>query len=135
MAEITYNGVSNGAVNGGASTNGATNGDTNGMTQGISNGTSAHRRIWVCTHGRTASNLLMTLFAKHPRLAISDYNFQNASMFGPERLLSEFKNVPSVIPPERLKACENATFQKGLEQVQAFIAKAEAEVSIAVSKT
>ena len=136
MTEVTHHGVSNGSTDGeiNASTNGAMDGDANGTTSGTLNGTSVHRRIWICTHGRTASNLLMTLFAKHPQLAITDYNFHNAFMFGPERLMSQVDNVPSVIPPERLKACENATFQRGLDQVQAFIAKAEAEVSMDASK-
>ena len=77
----------------------------------------------------------MTLFAKHPELAITDYNFHNAFMFGPERLMNEIENVPMVIPPERLKACENATFQRGLDTVQEFIANAEAGVSINTPRT
>ena len=77
----------------------------------------------------------MTMFAKHPQLRVSDYNFHNAFMFGPEALMSQVENIGHVLPPERLKACETATFQKGFDGLQDIIAKAEAEVSMAVFGT
>ena len=119
MATATHNGTSNGAVNG----------TSNGSSNGTTNGTSVPRRIFLYTHGRTASNLLMTLFAKHPQLALTDYNFHNAFMFGPERLMGQIQNLASAIPPERLRACENATYQRGFDGLQEVIAKAEAEVT------
>ena len=108
---------------------------TDNATNGRSNETSVHRRIFFCTHGRTASNLLMTLFAKHPALAITDYNFHNAFMFGPERLMNSVDNIATILPPERLKACENATYQRGFDGVQAFVVKAEAEVNTITCKS
>lgn len=104
------------------------NGASNGTTNGATNGTSVHRRIFLFTHGRTASNLLMRLFAKHPQLVETDYNFHNAFMFGPERLMCQAHNMEGILPPERLEACKSATFQKGFDGLQENIAKIEAEV-------
>lgn len=128
MAAVTQNGASNGVING--TINGASNGASNITTNGASNGRSVRRRIFLFTHGRTASNLLMKLFAKHPQLAESDYNFHNAFMFGPERLMFHAGNVEELIPPERIEACKSATFQKGFDGLQEVIAKTEAEVKL-----
>lgn len=125
MATVTQNETSNGT----------SNGASNGTTNGTANGASVPRRIFLFTHGRTASNLLMTLFAKQPQLAITDYNFHNAYMFGPERLMTPAQNMKEILPPERLKACEKASYQNGFDGLQEFITKAEAEVSMTSSHT
>lgn len=109
--------------------NGASNGATDGTPNGASSGTSVHRRIFLFTHGRTASNLLMKIFAKHPQLTQSDYNFHNAFMFGPERLM-QVGNADELVPPERLEACKSATYQRGFDGLQETIAKIEAEVGL-----
>jgi hypothetical protein len=82
-----------------------------------------HPRLFIFTHPRTASNLFMRLFENHPDLSITDYTFFQAYTSGPE-CLSPGRSLQTLAQSGRLTP--DATYQNGFNQLQKFIADAEA---------
>ncbi|KAL9583572.1 MAG: hypothetical protein Q9212_002621 [Teloschistes hypoglaucus] len=77
-------------------------------------------RIWHCSHARTASNVLSKQFRDHPQLAQIAYTFMTAFIDGPEALAGEMTNNEAPI-----EGAEDATYQKGFNEMMKSIAKAE----------
>ena len=86
-------------------------------------------RIFIFAHPRTASNLFMRLFENHPDLSIVSYTFQDAFFWGPDH--------PICSPGPRILAqrtIPDASYQNRFNQLQQFIANAEAEGKIPIMK-
>ena len=80
-------------------------------------------RIWLCSHARTASNLLAKQFHDHPQLAFKRDSMMDAYLYGPEKLSNV--RVPSI------PGTENTTFQVSFDDLLHFISSAESAVSSA----
>ncbi|KAL8738869.1 MAG: hypothetical protein Q9181_000396 [Wetmoreana brouardii] len=80
-------------------------------------------RIWLCSHPRTASNVLAKQFRGHPQLASKEYTFFKAFSYGPER--------PSrAVGEETRPDAEQATYQNGFNELQRFLSEIEQEGKI-----
>jgi hypothetical protein len=90
-------------------------------TMSIPAKSSHHPRIFIFTHPRTASNLFMRLFECHPDLSITSYTFKDAFYCGPEPLLCRCS-----LPRNPQSSAPDATYQSRFNQLQQFIADAEA---------
>lgn len=85
------------------------------------------KTIFVFTSPRTASNLFMQLFKPHPDLIVDSYPFQQAWMWGPEKMCS--RETPEMA--EMAKESSNdhmATFQGSFEKLKEFCASEVAKV-------
>lgn len=78
-------------------------------------------RILIFTHPRTASNLFMRLFESHPDLSITSYPFQDAFFWGPDHPICS--PGPRILTPRTIP---DATYQNRFNQLQEFLANAEA---------
>lgn len=81
-------------------------------------------RIWLCSQARTASNVLAKQLRDHPQLAAKEYTFMKTFIDGPEALAGEMTN-----PEAPIEGAEDATYQKGFNEMMDAVAKAEQDVS------
>ncbi|EEB91856.1 hypothetical protein MPER_09720, partial [Moniliophthora perniciosa FA553] len=85
--------------------------------------TTQPRRLYLFSHPRTMSNLLMRILETHPDLSQRSYSFFSAYFIGPERQAAPPREVYSYMPG--YNEWEKKTYQKGLEECMEFIRGAE----------
>lgn len=85
----------------------------------------AERKIFLFTHPRTASNLFLRLFAKHPRLTIIDYPFHGVYMTGLDKLNRRRTEKGTWTQAD---TDELSTYQCAFDQLQHSISVAEEQV-------
>lgn len=86
------------------------------------------KRIFLFTHARTTSNLLIKMLAKHPQIEISHYPFVNAFDQGPERLKLRNHGMNGN-PDFSREATRDETYQNAFDRLQRFIALVEEQVN------
>ncbi len=88
------------------------------------------RSIFLFSHPRTASNLLLRLFADHPRLAIIEYPWHDAFMNGPEKLMRRITAKGSEPQGHDPSRSHGPTYQASFDQLQREMSLAAKQVFI-----
>ncbi|KIK64800.1 hypothetical protein GYMLUDRAFT_401692 [Collybiopsis luxurians FD-317 M1] len=103
------------------------------MVDSTRGSTEAHTRLFLFAHPRTRSNLFIRLLETHPQMMCKQYPFMMGFMRGPESQWPD--NIKEAIfrtLGETKESAEekyaNLTYQAGLDDMEIFLAEAEAKV-------
>ncbi|EPS44602.1 hypothetical protein H072_1415 [Dactylellina haptotyla CBS 200.50] len=90
--------------------------------------------IYIFSHARVSSNLFVRLISQHPQLTIKTYAFDEAFMWGPERLVC--RQTPQLAAARDSQSEENkaATYQMGFDNTMDFINETQAKGKTPVLK-
>ncbi|KIK64797.1 hypothetical protein GYMLUDRAFT_39760 [Collybiopsis luxurians FD-317 M1] len=100
---------------------------------GSPNGSDAHTNIFLYSHPRTRSNLLIRLLETHPQVMSKQYPFLFCFQKGPESQWTEETKIgifeaSGETLEEAEKKYAHLTFQAGLDDMERLLAEAQMKV-------